>query len=73
MTIKVVQITDVVSEKGGKPIQVRAVVRFARTVKKAEEIAEQLASSQPEHGQDGEVWWARTSDHRLMRLAIETE
>jgi hypothetical protein len=50
VTFTVVQISEVTSDDGGPPIEVRTNVAYALTFKRAEYAALQLASVQPTHG-----------------------
>jgi hypothetical protein len=73
MTFTVIQISEVMSEEGAPPIEVRTNVAYALTFKRAEYAALQLASVQPMHGPDEKRggWWARTQHGMRLRFVVE--
>jgi hypothetical protein len=73
VTFTVVQISEVMSEEGAPPIEVRTNVAYALTFKRAEYAALQLASVQPMHGPDEKRggWWARTQHGMRLRFIVE--
>ena len=73
MTFTVVQISEVTSDDGGPPIEVRTNVAYALTFKRAEYASLQLASVQPTHGPDEKQggWWARTAHGMRLRFVVE--